>query len=232
MSAAADPVFDAYRESYRETVADSVGFSGLGYDYFLRSKAALLRRLLAELLPATPSPRLLDVGCGVGALHPLIAPLCAEVHGTDISTACLDQARQDNPSARYQAYDGARLPYEDGAFDVALTVCVLHHVPPAERTAFAAEFARVVRPGGLACVIEHNPLNPLTRLSVMRCPFDADAVLLGRRESESLLRGAGLADVRSRYFVVVPSTAPWALGIERGLARAPLGAQYVTIGRR
>jgi len=231
MSAAARPACDAYRDSYRRTVEGSVAFSGLRYDYFLRSKAALLRQLFAELLPAT-TPRLLDVGCGVGALHPLLAPHVAELQGTDISPACLDQARQDNPHARYQAYDGARLPYDDGTFDVALTVCVLHHVPPSGRAAFAAELARVVRPGGLACVIEHNPLNPLTRLSVMRCPFDADAVLLGRGESESLLRGAGLGDVRSRYFVFVPSTAGWALRIERSLGWAPLGAQYVTVARR
>ena len=43
---------------------------------------------------------------------------------------------------------------------------------------FVADMVRVTRPGGLVCVIEHNPLNPLTRLAVNRCPFDADAVLL------------------------------------------------------
>ena len=37
---------------------------------------------------------------------------------------------------------------------------------------------RVVRPGGLLCIIEHNPFNPLTRLAVVRCEFDRDAVLL------------------------------------------------------
>jgi SAM-dependent methyltransferase len=229
---AAGPAFDAYSDSYRQTVEGSVGFSGLRYDYFLRSKACLLRQVFAELLPMATPPRLLDVGCGVGALHPLLEPHVAELHGADISQACLDQARQDNPHVRYRAYDGARLPYDDEAFDVALTVCVLHHVPPPERAAFAAELARVVRPGGLTCVIEHNPLNPLTRLSVMRCPFDADAVLLGRDETETLLRGAGLGEVRSRYFVFIPSTAGVALRIERGLGWAPLGAQYVTVARR
>jgi hypothetical protein len=51
--------------------------------------------------------------------------------------------------------------------------------------------ARVTRPGGLICIIEHNALNLLTRLAVNRCPFDADAVLLRSGQSQELLRGAG-----------------------------------------
>jgi len=233
MSPAAEPqAFDAYRATYRQTVEASVGFSGVSYDYVLRSKARLLGEVMAQALGPDAAPRVLDVGCGVGVLHPLLAPLCGELHGTDISAPCIDQARRDNPAARYRAYDGVRLPYADDQFDMALAVCVLHHVPPQDRTAFAAEMARVVRPGGLTCVIEHNPLNPLTRLSVMRCPFDADAVLLPRREAEALMSGAGVGAVRSRYFVLVPSLAPWALSLERRLERAPLGAQYLTVGRR
>jgi 2-polyprenyl-3-methyl-5-hydroxy-6-metoxy-1,4-benzoquinol methylase len=232
MTETADQPFDAYRTTYRETVEASVGFSGLGYDFFLRSKARLLSAVMAELLEPGVSPRLLDVGCGVGALHPLLAPHCGELHGTDVSVPCIEEARRCNPEARYSAYDGVRLPYADGQFDVALAVCVLHHVPPSDRTTFVAEMARIVRPGGLTCVIEHNPLNPLTRLSVMRCPFDADAVLLPRREAETLMSGAGLSVVRSRYFVLLPSLAPWALSLERRMAQAPLGAQYLTLGRR
>ncbi len=232
MNPRAAQAFDAYRESYRATVQDSVGFSGLNYDYFLRSKARLLRMVLAKALGPDRAPDLLDIGCGVGALHPLLGPFCGALNGVDVSAPCIDQARQDNPEVRYDVYDGGRLPYPDAAFDVVLTVCVLHHVPPAERAAFAGEMARVLRPGGVGCVIEHNPLNPLTRLSVMRCPFDADAVLLARRQSEALLTGAGLGQVKSRYFVVAPTMADWALRLEGWLAAAPLGAQYLTVGRR
>lgn len=232
MKPAMDQPFDAYGATYRETVEASVGFSGLGYDFFLRSKAQLLSGMMAEFLGPAAFPKVLDVGCGVGALHPLLSPYCSELHGIDVSAPCVEQARRQNPGVRYAAYDGAKLPYADGQFDMALTVCVLHHVPPAERAAFVAEMARVVRPGGLTCVIEHNPLNPLTRLSVMRCPFDADAVLSSRRETEALMSRSGVSAVRSRYFVAIPSLAPWALKLERALAQAPLGAQYLTFGRR
>ena len=56
--------------------------------------------------------------------------------------------------------------------------------------------ARVLRPGGIAAIFEHNPLNPLTRRVVSNCVFDEDAVLLRRRRARGLLRQAGLVPVR------------------------------------
>ena len=226
-----EQTFDAYDVTYTNVVQDSVAFSGLAYDYFLRSKANLLAELIAEQLPHQPAPKVLDVGCGVGALHPLLKPLCGELSGADISETCIEQARRQNPGVDYRTYQGGRLPYEDGQFDLVVTVCVMHHVPPAQWAAFVAEMKRVARPGGLVCVIEHNPINPMTRLSVMRCPFDEDAVLLSSGKVRRLLANAGLAACASRYFVFVPSTRPWALWAERRLARLPLGAQYVAFAR-
>jgi SAM-dependent methyltransferase len=226
-----EAAFDAYDASYAATVQNSVAFSGIGYDFFLRSKAALLADIIAEHLPDCPAPKVLDVGCGVGALHPLLTPLCGELHGADISAACIEQARKTNPGVRYSAYAGLTLPYADGLFDMAIAICVMHHVPPADWTAFAAELRRVVRPGGLVCVIEHNPFNPATRLSVMRCPFDEDAVLLRRSKTRKVLTGAGLDWTCGRYFVFAPSTAPWARWLERRLAWLPLGAQYAALAR-
>jgi len=79
-------------------------------------------------------------------------------------------------------------------------------------------------------VIEHNPLNPLTRLAVSRCAFDRDAVLLRAGRTEALMTQAGFGAVRSRYFVLLPSAAPWARRVERACRHLPLGAQYATCG--
>ena len=226
-----DPAaFDSYGDTYASAVQESVAFSGLSYDYFLRSKAILIRRLLARRLADVTAPRLLDVGCGVGALHPLLRPLFGQVTGVDVSAECLARAAAAHPWARYDRYDGARLPAADEHFDMVTAICVAHHVPVAERPGFFAELRRVTAPGGLVCVIEHNPFNPATRLSVMRCPFDHDAVLLRRREAEARLRAAGTGEVTGEFFVAVPSTAAWALKVEGVLAQVPLGAQYAAYG--
>ena len=231
LKAPSEAQFDAYDASYAAVVQDSVAFSGIGYDFFLRSKAHLLADIMAEYLPDCPAPRVLDVGCGVGALHPLLKPLCGELDGADISAACIDQARVANPGVSYSAYEGLSLPYADDRFDMAIAICVMHHVPPADWTAFATELKRVVRPGGLVCIIEHNPFNPATRLSVMRCPFDEDAVLLTQTRTRKVLTQAGLEWRGGRYFVFAPSTAGWARAMERRLGWLPAGAQYAALAR-
>lgn len=62
-------LFDGYHDNYRDVVQSSIDFSGLPHDFFIRAKADLLRDLIAQRLDAK-KPEMLDVGCGVGSLHP------------------------------------------------------------------------------------------------------------------------------------------------------------------
>ena len=221
-------LFDAYDKSYARAVQASIDFAGLPHGFFMAAKAELLRELVERRFASGSRPAALDVGCGIGSLHPYVRELFGRLCGTDISASCIEQAKRDNPGVQYRACAGATLPYADGEFDVTMTICVLHHVSPAERARFLGEMRRVTRRGGLVCLIEHNPFNPLTRLSVARCEFDRDAVLLRPRQTEQLLANAGLRNIASRYFVLLPSAAPIARRIERWFARWPLGAQYAT----
>jgi len=223
--------FDQYDRDYEQVVERSIAFSGLKHDFFLEAKAIALRRLFAEHF-GDRKPDLLDLGCGVGRLHPLLESIAGRLAGTDVSEASIARAQQDNPEFDYRPMQGAVIPWEDASFDVSLAVCVFHHIPPGERAAAMAEMARVTRPGGLVILIEHNPLNPLTRLSVLRCPFDHDAVLLGVREARALLAGQGLAAVDSRHILLLPTRRFGAPSIERALERLPLGAQYLAWGDR
>lgn len=226
-------LFDDYRATYQDVVADSIGFSGLKHDFFMQAKADLIeRRLLAGgLLEPGKKLRALDVGCGIGTMHPYVGDLFASIDGCDISAESVERARRENPDVRYSAYSGDRLPYADHSFDFAMTVCVVHHVPPPQWPAFFAEMRRVLRPGGLACIIEHNPLNPATRLAVMRCPFDEDAVLLRSATTRLLLANAGFGDVSCEFFCLLPTAGPIARRIERTLSSLPAGAQYACFAR-
>ena len=222
-------LFDGYRGNYREVVQSSIDFSGLPHSFFMRAKADLLRELIARRLRAE-KPAMLDVGCGVGSFHPLLRGMVGRLSGIDVSSASIAQARADNPGVDYRAFDGRNFPFDDCGFDLVTAICVLHHVAPAEWTHFMGEMRRVVRAGGLVCVIEHNPLNPLTRLAVARCEFDRDAVLLGAGTARKLMAGAGLREIDSRYFLLLPWEAKAARRVEGALSQLPLGAQYAAFG--
>lgn len=226
-------LFDDYRSNYRNVVEDSISFSGLKHDFFMQAKIDVLDRMISGIPDAAPAgpTKALDVGCGVGSLHRYAQSLLPNLSGCDISTESIARARDDNPWVDYRSYEGPDLPYEDDCFDLAFAVCVVHHVPPADWKKFAGEMKRVVRPGGTVCIIEHNPFNPLTKLAVLRCPFDADAVLLGRGKAEELLASAGLRDISAEHFLLLPTTAKIAKSVERILSGFPFGAQYACYGR-
>ena len=223
-------LFDSYDKSYGAVVQSSIDFSGLPHSFFMTAKANILRDVIASRLGGRDKPTALDVGCGVGAFHPLMREMCGRLCGTDVSAASVAQARQSNPGVEYEAYDGEVLPYGDAAFDLATAICVMHHVPPMKWLGFLREMRRVVRPGGVLCVIEHNPFNPLTRLAVARCEFDRDAVLLRASQTQRLMTEAGLRNVDTRYFLLLPWATPAMRRVEHGFRRVPFGAQYATCG--
>jgi SAM-dependent methyltransferase len=222
--------FDAYAKTYADEVNRSIAFMGLKVDFATRVKAGYVLDLLARHFGDVSKVRLLDIGCGTGGSHPLIAGKLASLCATDVSAGSVAEAAAANVGVDYRAYDGVRLPYDDDQFDAAMTICVMHHVPPPQWPGFAAEMKRIVRPGGLALVFEHNPLNPLTRRAVSNCEFDADAVLLGQRRTRGLLEGAGFANVNSRAILSVPSVGPKSRAVDFVLGRLSLGAQYVASG--
>ena len=90
----------------------------------------------------------------------------------------------------------------------------------------------MLRPGGVLAIYEHNPVNPLTQLAVSRCEFDEGVELLGRSETEGMLRAARFAPAESRYLAFFPWRGRAFRATERMLARLPLGAQYVVVASR
>jgi ubiquinone/menaquinone biosynthesis C-methylase UbiE len=222
--------FDQYNQTYDDVLNSAIAFSGLNVDFFTRAKTHYLRRIMTDRFGDASRLDLLDVGCGTGNLHPLLAPTVRSIKGVDVSSECLATARARSPEVDYQLYDGNRLPFADASFDVVFTICVMHHVPPADWLSFARELRRVVRPGGIALVFEHNPYNPLTRYVVSSCEFDTDAVLLTAGTTRRLLTEAGFGNVVTHNILTIPAASRTILQIDRWFRRLPFGAQYYALG--
>jgi len=112
-------------------------------------------RYFAGLLGGFPARRVLEVGCGEGAL--LAALPAGERYGTDISIRALERAHAAAPAALCTCL-GERLPFSDGFFDVVASVGVMEHF--LDDHAASAEICRVLRDGGRYVALVHLHLTP------------------------------------------------------------------------
>src|SRR4051812_19389965 len=125
--AAPPDVYGTARGSLRARLASPVA---------ARARARRHERFFA-LTGVQPGMRVVDIGCGALGLRALEPEL--DITGVD------RVARPQYPGPFVQADATRRLPFDDGAFDLAYASSVIEHVAPATRPAFAAEVRRIAR---------------------------------------------------------------------------------------
>ncbi|QIN81877.1 methyltransferase domain-containing protein [Rubrobacter tropicus] len=110
--------------------------------------------IIVEAFEPLAGKRLLDIGCGSGALARLLSDRGAHVGGVDPNAQALALAREAVPGGTFHVAGAESLPFADDSFDGAVFLNSFHHVPkPAMRQALH-EAARVVEPAGPIVVVE------------------------------------------------------------------------------
>jgi SAM-dependent methyltransferase len=121
------------------------------------AKGESLDRLLALTAPR-PDWRVLDVATGGGHTALALAPYVREVVATDLTPQMLEAARgflqsKGARNVEFREADATALPFSDSEFDLGTCRIAPHHFPDVGQ--FVKELFRVVRPGGLAVVIDN-----------------------------------------------------------------------------
>jgi SAM-dependent methyltransferase len=106
------------------------------------------RWILNELRPRSGSS-LLDVCCGTARLAEEARKLQVQATGSDFSVVALS-----NSSAPVAVADAEHLPYPNNTFDYVVNLGSLEHLVHIEQG--IAEMVRVLRPGGVCCVLVPN----------------------------------------------------------------------------
>jgi SAM-dependent methyltransferase len=131
-----------------------------------RSWNALYERpAMVALLPEVRGLTALDAGCGPGWYAELLAGRGAEVIAVDASERMTALARARlGTSARVLTADMGQLEglVGDATLDLVLSSLAVHYVGNLDR--LFAEWARILRPGGLLLFSTHHPLYDLERL--------------------------------------------------------------------
>jgi SAM-dependent methyltransferase len=175
------------------------------YDHFMGRYSVQLAPQLAELAEVRAGQRVLDVGCGPGALTVELVRLVGAdaVAAVDPSDTFVAAARERHPTVDVRRAPAEQLPFADEAFDAALAQLVVHFM--ADPVAGLREMARVTRPGGVvaACVWDHaggrTPLGVFWQAVLELDPEAHDeSQLAGAREGHlaELFAAAGLSSVQ------------------------------------
>ena len=181
------------------------------YDRFMGRYSTPLAPRFADFASIGEAQRVLDVGCGPGALTgELVRRFGADaVAAVDPSPGFVEAAGQRHPGVDVQRAEAESLPFDDGAFDAALAQLVVHFMT--DPASGIAEMRRVTRRGGVvtACVWDHaGGGGPLARFWDAARELDPgvadESDLPGAREGdlERLLHEAGLGDVEERLLTV------------------------------
>ena len=174
------------------------------YDRFMGRYSAPLAAQLANFAGITVGQRVLDVGCGPGALTAeLVRRLGPDaVEAVDPSEPFVDAARQRQPGVNVQRAAAEQLPFEDRGFDAALAQLVVHFM--SDPLVGLREMARVTRDRGVvaACVWDHaggqGPLGVFWKAALELDPdVEDESQLAGAREGHLalLFRTAGLREI-------------------------------------
>lgn len=132
--------------------------------------------------------RVLDLGCGRGALAAALVRRGYAVSGVDPGAEAIDAARRRAPGARFHCGGAEHLPFADQSFGAVVMQNALHHVPPPLMRPALQEARRVLRPSGVLVVLE--PLAQGSFFEAMR-PIDDETSV----RAEAL---TALADAESK----------------------------------
>ena len=111
------------------------------------------RRALAHVCPPGGG-RVLDVGCGTGAVPRLLRARRPdlEFEGLDVSEAMLVRARQRDPQTNYVAGGAEAIPRPDEHYDLVTSCYTTRNFADLDRA--AGEMVRVLRPGGTVLLLD------------------------------------------------------------------------------
>lgn len=188
--------------------------NAIGYEQLMGRWSLRLAPLYMDFAKLRDVGKILDVGCGTGALVKTVAGMTrkSEIVGVDPAQSFVEYARTqfDDPRITFQTGDAMQLPFPSAYFGQTLSLLVMMFVSQPEKA--ADEMRRVTRPGGTvsACTWDRDGLELASIFWEEAVRLDPAAEARSQRPKHSnregqltsLWRSAGLDDVKEKVITM------------------------------
>ena len=170
--------------------------------------------------------RILDLGCGCGrVIRHLPAMTQAELYGADYNKSLLSWCAENLPGRYLRNGLNPPLKVSDDQFDIVYLLSVFTHLRIPTQRIWLQEFARIIRPGGLALITFHEethmgfPDTPEARAAIAAKGFYYNNNMVEGSNLISTFQTKALAEeIFSAYFEIVRIAPSEEAGVGQSLA--------------
>ncbi|MCM8832401.1 MAG: class I SAM-dependent methyltransferase [Candidatus Omnitrophica bacterium] len=154
-------IFDQVANFYEKIFPEHI------FNYYLIKRLNFIKKICPDR-----NSKILDVGCGTGALINLLNKEGYDVWGIDSSENMFKIANKRLPGKIIKG-DMLNLPFPSENFDLVISIVSLHHLGNLNKVKTAIkEMTRVINKSGLILIWEHNPLNLYWYFLMKKVPQD------------------------------------------------------------
>jgi ubiquinone/menaquinone biosynthesis C-methylase UbiE len=193
-----------------------------------RNVHVVTRKLRTLQMLASEKPgAMLDIGCGPGILVKEVLEMGYRFAGMDLADEMLKEGRErwgENDRISFRVGDVEKIPAPDGSFEALTCLGVVEYLQ--DFPAAIREMKRVLKPGGVAIVSNHNrvhvdavalkiiaPLRllalPLVRQVKKSKPDDLKRLLLQPKEFDACMQAEGFELDGFAYYHYTPMSYPF-----------------------
>ncbi|MCM8786155.1 MAG: class I SAM-dependent methyltransferase [Candidatus Omnitrophica bacterium] len=191
-------IFDQVANFYEKIFPEHI------FNYYLKKRVNFIKKIYSNR-----DCKILDVGCGTGALISLLNKEGYNVWGIDNSENMVKIANKRIPGKIIKG-DMLNLPFPSESFDLVISVVSLHHLGNLNKVKTAIkEMARVTKKSGIILIWEHNPNNLYWYFLMKRVPQDTgDEKLIPARIILKEFRKNKISVIKTIKTGFVPDFAP------------------------
>ncbi len=216
--------FDRHAKTYQADLQSALAGIPMEKDFYLQKKIQMFDEIFQTFAEDT---NILDFGAGVGSL---IIPMAIkwpklQFFAFDVSEKSLEEISQKQISNIQVIKNISQI----SQYDFIYSVNVFHHISPNDRQNEFHKLTMCLKPKGKILILEHNPINPLTRWVVSRCEFDRGVKLLSKHELIKLNERSSLKVQNHQFIVFFPFQNTLFDRLEKFLSWCPMGAQQIVL---